>query len=468
MFQSKRIVLPVAAVVLLALPFLLSGCGNPLAAAPASTATPIPPTATPAPPTDTPPPTSTPGPTPTPTPRPLDVHVRSVAFPDASAGSLGGTQVLVAARSPRVVTATQGVVRVVDAVSGRVLGPITVTASGDSLSLALDAAHGRVDAVLDGTYSMSPTLTTIDVVSGRALRQRPLTALPGAVFGAALADPASGDLIVSTNHTSSYPTDIPGQLVRLTVNGVVRRRHELADDVSNLYLDPAAGVVVAIAPTTTQTPTITGYSLRTLAPLWTRPLPYMPLVMTLDLVHSRFWLLAEGGRVTVYDLRTGRIVGACDPVYTKPASWASNKDLVVDPRTGLGYASWRGGPTATDVHDAIDVITPTAGIRTLLTDGGGVLAGVAARTGGLISHDAQSDLVLRDSRGQVLGTLAPAAQWLGADNTTYGPTDLVGTVVAQDGDTVVIAHAATVPYQDPVSGSTTAPGVVAVVYRDRP
>ena len=333
--------------------------------------------------------------------------------------------------------------------------------------LALDAAHGRVDAVLNGTYSVSPTLTTISLTNGRVLRQQPLTALPGATFGAVTTDPASGDLIVTTNHTSDYPTDILGQLVRLGMDGAVRRRRALAGDVGTLYLDQRAGVVTAIAATSAQTPTISGYNVRTLALLWTAPLPYAPQVTTLDPAHERLWLLAEGGRVTIYDMRTGRVVGTCDPTYTKPAVWTSNQDLVVDPRTGLGYASWRGGPDATDVHDAIDVITPTAGVRATLTDAGGVLAGVTARTGRLISRDAQSDLVLRDERGQVLGTLTMGAHWLGADNTASGPTDLVGTVVAQDGDTVVIAHAATVPYQDPVSGATTAPGVVAVVYHDR-
>jgi len=40
-------------------------------------------------------------------------------------------------------------------------------------------------------------------------------------------------------------------------------------------------------------------------------------------------------------------------------------------------------------------------------------------------------------------------------------------VVDQDGERVTLAFPATVPYQDPVSGAMTAPGVVAVVYRDR-
>ena len=38
-------------------------------------------------------------------------------------------------------------------------------------------------------------------------------------------------------------------------------------------------------------------------------------------------------------------------------------------------------------------------------------------------------------------------------------------VVDQDGERVTRAFPATVPYQDPMSGSTTAPGVVAVVSR---
>jgi len=40
--------------------------------------------------------------------------------------------------------------------------------------------------------------------------------------------------------------------------------------------------------------------------------------------------------------------------------------------------------------------------------------------------------------------------------------------VGQDGDRVVLALPATVPYQNPVSGVTTAPGIVTITVRDRP
>jgi len=49
--------------------------------------------------------------------------------------------------------------------------------------------------------------------------------------------------------------------------------------------------------------------------------------------------------------------------------------------------------------------------------------------------------------------------------TTEGVED---AAVGQDGDRVVLALPATVPYQNPVSEAPTAPGVVTITVRDRP
>jgi len=40
--------------------------------------------------------------------------------------------------------------------------------------------------------------------------------------------------------------------------------------------------------------------------------------------------------------------------------------------------------------------------------------------------------------------------------------------INQDGERVVLALPATVSYQDPVSGVTTAPGIVTITVHDRP
>jgi len=451
---------------------LLAGCGTPAAAPAPPTATPAPtvaPTDTtpPQPPTDTPSPapTNTPTPIPTATPVPLDVVTHTVSFPDVSISNGSGATVVVAPRTQRVVYETGGVLRSVDPVTGRVTGPLTVTAdSGSRVAVALDDAHARADVVLDSQYGLSPTLTRVDLIGGQVTTPITLTGLPQTNVDGVVTDPATGGVLISlASSGETFSAGVPAQLVRLSPSGAVRRQRAVADSGA-LYLDPGAGLVV-VATTTNLTETLAGYDARSLAPRWTAISPYVASATVLDLAHQRLWLLATGGRATIYDLRGGRVAATCDPAYTKPAQWRSNDDLVVDPRSGVGYVSWNGGDSY-PTRDQIDRIDPTARTRTLLAPQGGVLVGVTARTGRLISRDDQGDLILRDEHdGHILGTLAPNAAWNGGASTTIdnGPP-----VVAQQGPTVIVAHAATVPYQDPVSGSTTASGIVVATLVDRP
>jgi len=68
----------------------------------------------------------------------------------------------------------------------------------------------------------------------------------------------------------------------------------------------------------------------------------------------------------------------------------------------------------------------------------------------------------------VLGTLGDYRTLTGQDLTTESVGDAAVAAVDQDGERVVLALPATVPYQDPVSGSTTTGGLAAVTFRDRP
>jgi len=192
-------------------------------------------------------------------------------------------------------------------------------------------------------------------------------------------------------------------------------------------------------------------------------------VATIDPARGRLWLLAEGGRVTILDDKTGRMVATCDPAYQKPAQWEGNKDLVVDARTGIGYASEHAGTDYSTEADWIDRIDPATGRRTILTTTGGVVVAVLARSGRLLTLDDQSDLVLRDAAtGRVRALVAGNATLKGSSDASFSAMNASDLVVDQAGDAVTIALAATVPYQNNVTGNSTAPGLVLLSFHDRP
>jgi hypothetical protein len=67
----------------------------------------------------------------------------------------------------------------------------------------------------------------------------------------------------------------------------------------------------------------------------------------------------------------------------------------------------------------------------------------------------------------VVGTLADDKALTRQDLTTQGVGGPAIAAVDQAGERGAVVWSATVPNQDLVSGATTAPGVVAVVYHDR-
>jgi len=460
----------IVAPVLLALPLLLSACGNPVAAPPPPTATPVPATVTPAPPTDTPGPSATPTQPPTPTPVPVDATARPVPFPDVSQYATSIVAVDARVGGGYVAALTAGTVRAVDASSGRVVGPITVTAgSSDRAPFGVDAAHGRAVVVLDSEYSVTPTMAAVDLATGRLSVDRVLRGVPQATVSDAVVDPG-GNVLAAIDSAGAFNPTTP-QLVRLSADGAVRRTRAISDQAT-LTLDPRAGVVIAQAPSGSDTPVLAAYDARTLAPLWQGAAPYDPQAVAVDPARGRLWLLAAGGRVTILDERTGRTIAVCDPTYAKPTPWEGDKDLVVDPRTGIGYTSELApgqGAGATAVW--IDRIDPATKARTTLTEAGGAVGAVLTRSGRLLTLDGQGNLVLRDpANGTVVAVVATNATLAGSSGASFSSSgsDLSGVSIAQAGAVVTVARGATVPYQNNVTGSSTTGGVVIVTFRDHP
>jgi len=455
----------------LSLSLMLSGCGSPVAAPPPATATPAPPTATPSPiaPTATPGSSATPTIPPTLTPIPLDVRARPVAFPDAQQGGTGAWTVAVDARAHRVTAYNSGTVRIVDTSSGRVTGPITVTTSSDSTLFAVDDARHRAVVLATSAYGdISPTLSIVDLAARRLRAQQTLHGVPQTNARSVVVDPADGGLLVAFEGTvSAFTNAAPSQLVRLSADGAVQRTRVISDYAA-LYLDARHGVVAAVAQLSGSDTELAAYDARTLAPLWHTPAPYLPQTVMVDPARGRLWLLAEGGRVTILDMKTGHTVATIDPAYQKPAQWAGNKDLVIDPGTGIGYASEHAGTDYSSETDWIDRIDPATGRRTTVTTTGGVVAAVLAATGWLLTLDDQSDLVLRDpATGRVLALVAPNATLKGSSDGSFSASDVPNLIVDQAGDAVSIAFATSVPYQNSVTGSSTTPGLVLVSFHDR-
>ena len=77
-------------------------------------------------------------------------------------------------------------------------------------------------------------------------------------------------------------------------------------------------------------------------------------------------------------------------------------------------------------------------------------------------------MVRRPTDGRVLGPCPDDKALTGQDLTTESVGGAAVAAVDQDGERVVLALLATVPYQDPVSGATTTGGLATVTFRDRP
>jgi len=96
---------------------------------------------------------------------------------------------------------------------------------------------------------------------------------------------------------------------------------------------------------------------------------------------------------------------------------------------------------------------------------------VTTTTDRLLGLDAAGNLVLRDARtGHLLGLVTPSATLTGASSLTYDDfssltIDQSGfgcLAIDQSGPSILVARARGVPYQNNVTGATSAPGVVTL------
>ena len=106
--------------------------------------------------------------------------------------------------------------------------------------------------------------------------------------------------------------------------------------------------------------------------------------------------------------------------------------------------------------------------RTTLTPTGGAVVAVLDRTGRLLTLDDQDNLVVRDpTMGRILAMAASNATFKGSSDASFSASNAADLVVDQAGEAVTVARATNVPYQNNVTGNTTAPGLVLVSFHDR-
>jgi len=420
----------------------LSGCRTPFSSASAALPTVVP----------------TPAPTATPTPAPARVH--TPAF--AALAAMNAPQIALSPAHGRAAMLSTGQLYSVNLATGSSTRPVTVTAPDASNStLVVDDTHGVAAILQDGSTGVTPTLRAVDLLSDQMKGPFTLNALPlTAVTSAATVPRGAGVLAVFAAGQDSPPS--PPELALISPSG--RTRAHAIPDAGTLVVDTSA--TIAIVSGTTVTPTLTALDAHSLRPLWSIIGPFMPTAIQVDSVRHRLWLVATGGRVMILDTRTGHVVANCALTYRRPSDWAADPGLVVDPRTGLGYATWQGAIGGTS-GQAIDRINPDLRARSVLTyNASGVLLGVTPLSSRLIALDTNGNLVLVRARtGRVISTMVHALTWAGGAGGAISQTP----VVAGDGpSTFYIVQSASVPYQNDVTGTNMTTGLVSVVLPDLP
>jgi len=434
-------VAPVVAILII-LTILLSGCKTPFSSAsgpPVPTSTPIP------------------QPTATPTPPPAAVYVP--AFPALAA--MDAPKIALAPTRGRAALLADGLLYGIDLATGQRTGPVTVTASdATNATLVVDDPHAVAAILQDGTTGMTPTLTAVDLLSGQMKGPFMLSALPQSPLTSAAAVPnGAGVLAVFAAGSSDPPT--PAEIALISPTG--RTRMHALSDSGTLVVDTSANV--AIVSGTDITPTLSAVNAHTLRPLWTITNSFAPTAIKVDSVRHRLWLVATGGLVSILDTRTGRLLANCTLTYQRPSDWAADPGLVLDPRTGLGYATWQG-TIGSSAGQAIDRINPDLHTRSILTySASGVLLGVTPLSSRLIAMDSNNNLVLVNARtGRFLSTMVKALLWAGG---TGGAISSSSPVAGDGPTTFYVVQPASVPYQNEVTGTSSTTGLVGVVLPDR-
>ncbi len=436
------------------------------------------PTNTPAPtdtpfPTDTAVPTDTPLPTNTPTLTPIPLHIQARAAPVSTAGSSASssTQVRVSARAGRVAllggeSTSTGALTVADARTGRVATVIPLNSAG---RLDVDYAHGHALMEVDAPYGATSYVANVALSSGATITRTLPRNLQGDALTAWVADPTSGGALLAAKG-ESY-NNIASRIASVSPSGRIRHTGTLGTDASVLYVDPHDRTVVAVEGGSSSTGApLEGFNTTTLQRTWAITLDYGPSAYAVDPIHGTLWLAAQGGRTQVLSMANGQVIHTIDLSYAKPDGWTQNTDLVVDGAHDVGYISWSNGSFVSPAT-SIDRIDPRAGKRTTLaTPGGGSLLAALA-SGKLLTQDANKRLVmLNQHTGAPIETIADPNGLAAGNGSSSGGFSSTGVVGAPDIDEVNgqvrVAYAATVQYQNDVSGSNTAPGLVTIAFRD--
>ncbi len=429
------------------------------------------PTDTPAP-TDTAIPTDTPLPTSTPTLTPIPLHIQARAVPlstaDSSASS--STQVRVSARAGRVALlggaySDVNTLTVADARTGKVATVIPLNSAG---RVDVDYAHGHALMEVDAPYGATSYVANVALSSGATITRTLPQDLQGGSITSWVADPTSGGALLAARGESF--ANVASRIASVLPSGRVRHTGTLGNDASALYVDPHDRTVVAVeGGSFSSGAPLEGFDTATLQRTWAITLDYGPTAYAVDSIHGTLWLMAQGGRTQVLSMANGQIIHTIDLAYAKPDGWSQNTDLVVDGTHDVGYISWSNG-SFVNPATSIDRIDPRSGKRTTLAASGDTLM-TALASGKLLAQDANKRLVMLDQRtGALVETIADPNGLAAGNGSGSGSFSSGGVVGSPDIDEVnhqvLIAYAATVQYQNDVSGNNTAPGLVTITFRD--
>jgi len=427
---------------------------------------------------------ATPAPTATPTPLPLRSQERTVPLTLGAAGTLLAS----GARSRAVVlTGAANVpeqhLAVVDTDRGAVVATLAVTvptASGKTPLLALDEARGRAYLAIPGDFATDPTLTAIDLATGRRAATWTLHGHPDAYLGGLAVDAARGTVYVqadgATGDGVSASSAVSTTILALSPAGRALRRLALPYDDThpapqNLMVDGRHDRALLIVPdplgATTRTARLVGLDAGRLRRVWGRPLTYVPSQARLDERRGWLWLLAPGGRATVVSVVDGSPVGVVPLTDARPTEWTQDPDLTIDPGTGTGYVSWCGGAAGDPVLCHVDRLDPRTGTRATTPAAGAAVLSIAPTRGLYVTvePDAASHLIARRLRdGQALATVADLTALSGGAGVTRAAlaANPAGSPIAT-ADTeraALLALDMTVAAPNDVSGARTTDGVV--------
>jgi len=428
--------------------------------------------------------TATPAPTATPTPLPLRSQERTVPLTLGAAGTL-----LVSGARSRAVVLTGAAnapaqhLAVVDTNRGAIVATLAVTvptASGKTPLLVLDEARDRAYLAIPGDFATDPTLTAIDLATGRHVATWTLHGHPDADLGGLAVDAARGTIDVQADGTTgdgvSASRAVSTTILALSPAGRALRRLALPYDDThpapqNLIVDGRHDRALLIVPdplgATTRTAQLVGLDAGRLRRVWRRPLAYVPSQVRLDERRGWLWLLAPGGRATVVSVVDGSPVGVVPLTDARPTDWTQDPDLTIDPATGTGDVSWCGGAASDPVLCHVDRLDPSTGTRATTPAAGAAVLAIAPTRGLYVTMEpnAASHLVARRLRdGQALATVADLTALSGGAGVTLAALAATPAgspiATADTGRAALLGLAMTVSAPNDVSGAQTTDGVV--------